>query len=112
MRPDRSQATSSSRPVMLANIYNRRSDYLAALGELDAYLRLTPDGALSDQVRLVQESLKRKLARSVVIVAAARVRESREPAPHMGRVSSVQTSQAGELFPIQALTNHFPTSSH
>ena len=55
--------------LLLAKIYNRRSDYLAALGELDAYLRLTPDEALSDQVRLVQESLKQKLASSVVIVA-------------------------------------------
>ncbi len=60
--------------LLLANIYNRRSDYSAVLVELDAYLRLTPDGALSDQVRLVQESLKRKLATSVVIVAAARAK--------------------------------------
>lgn len=56
--------------LLLAHIYDRRSDYSAALAELDAYLSLTPDGALRDQARLVEESLKRKLARSVVIVAA------------------------------------------
>lgn len=56
---------------LLANISNRRSKYLAELGELDAYLRLTSDGALSDQVRLIEESLEGKLGRSVVIVAAA-----------------------------------------
>jgi hypothetical protein len=44
---------------------------LAELGELDAYLRLTSDGALSDRVRLIEESLEGKLGRSVVIVAAA-----------------------------------------
>jgi tetratricopeptide (TPR) repeat protein len=60
--------------LLLAHIYNRRSDYSAVLVELDAYLRLTPDGALSDQERLVKESLKRKLATSVVIVAAARAK--------------------------------------
>jgi tetratricopeptide (TPR) repeat protein len=60
--------------LLLANIYNNRSDYSAVLVELDAYLRLTPDGALSDQVRLVQESLKRKLARSVTMVAATRAK--------------------------------------
>src|SRR5215472_14341391 len=36
---------------------------------------------------------------------AARVRESREPAPRMGRVSFVQTARAGRLFPIGLLTN-------
>jgi len=58
--------------ILLANIYNRRSDYFAALGELDAYLRLMPHGALSDQVRGVEKFLKRKLASSIVIVEAAR----------------------------------------
>jgi tetratricopeptide (TPR) repeat protein len=60
--------------LLLANIYNRRSDYLAALGELDAYLRLMPHGALSDQVRGAEEFLKRKLASSIVIVEAARTK--------------------------------------
>ncbi len=60
--------------LLLANIYNIRTDYSAVLVELDAYLRLTPDGALSDQVRLVQESLKRKLAGSMIIVAATRAK--------------------------------------
>jgi len=60
--------------LQLAHIYNRRSDYSAVLVELDAYLRLKPAGALSDHVSLFQESLTRKLARSVVIVAASRAK--------------------------------------
>lgn len=57
--------------LLLADIYDRRTDYSAVLAELDVYLRLVPHGELSDQVRSVRQSLKRKLARSVVIVAAA-----------------------------------------
>lgn len=60
--------------LLLANIYNRRSDYSEVVAELDAFLRLAPDGPLSDQVREVQESAKRKLAHSVVIIAAARAK--------------------------------------
>jgi tetratricopeptide (TPR) repeat protein len=60
--------------LLLANIYNRRSDYSEVVAELDAFLRLEPDGPLSDQVREVQESAKRKLAHSVVIIAAARAK--------------------------------------
>jgi tetratricopeptide (TPR) repeat protein len=47
--------------LLLAKIYDRRSDYSAVSAELEAYLRLAPVGALSDQVRQVQESLKRQL---------------------------------------------------
>src|SRR5438876_3969645 len=43
---------------------------------------------------------------------AARARESRGPAPHMGRVSFVQTIQDRQLFPVRPLTNHFAYSSH
>src|SRR5207253_4964520 len=39
-------------------------------------------------------------------------RESRGPAPHMGRVSFVQTIQDRQLFPVRPLTNHFAYSSH
>ena len=60
--------------LLLATIYTRRSEYSAVLVELDAYLKLTPDGALSDEVRLVEESLRRKLARPVVIVEAAQAK--------------------------------------
>jgi tetratricopeptide (TPR) repeat protein len=56
--------------LVLASIYKRRGDDSAVLAEVDAYLRLTSDGALRDQARLIEESLKRKLARSVVIVVA------------------------------------------
>jgi hypothetical protein len=45
------------------------------------------------------------------------VRESREPAPRMGRVSFVQTAKGRELFPVLiwqflALTNPLADSSH
>jgi tetratricopeptide (TPR) repeat protein len=55
--------------LLLANIFIRRGDYSTALVELDAYLRLNPDGPLSDQVCVARESLERKVARSLVIVA-------------------------------------------
>ena len=58
--------------LLLAHIYNRRGDSSAVLSELDTYLRLTPDGPLSDQVRVVQESLRRKVAVPVVIAGAGR----------------------------------------
>jgi tetratricopeptide (TPR) repeat protein len=57
--------------LLLANIYNRRDDCSAMLVELDAYLRFEPDGPLSDQVREAEESIRRKLAESVVIIQAA-----------------------------------------
>ena len=43
---------------------------------------------------------------------AARVRESREPAPHMGRVSHVQTEWVHQIFPISLLTNLLLDWSH
>jgi tetratricopeptide (TPR) repeat protein len=58
--------------LLLANIYNRRSDYSAVLSELDVYLRLEPDGPMSDQVRLVQGLVKQKLIKSAFFVEAAR----------------------------------------
>jgi len=58
--------------LLLSDIYNRRSDYSAALSELDAYLELKPYGALSGQVREVKKSLEQRLAKSTVIVEAAR----------------------------------------
>jgi tetratricopeptide (TPR) repeat protein len=64
----------ASTHLLLANIYSRRSHYLAALEELDAYLRLTPDESLSGQARPFQESLKRKLAGSRVIIEAAQAK--------------------------------------
>jgi hypothetical protein len=58
--------------LLLANIYNRRSDYSAVLFELDVYLRLEPDGPMSDQVRLVQGLVKQKRIKSAFFVEAAR----------------------------------------
>jgi tetratricopeptide (TPR) repeat protein len=58
--------------LLLAHIYNRRGDASTVLSEVDAYLRLTPDGPLSDQMRVVQESLRRKVAMPVVIAGAGR----------------------------------------
>jgi tetratricopeptide (TPR) repeat protein len=60
--------------LLLANIYIRRSDYSEELVELDAYLRLKPDGPLSGQAREAQEYAKRKLAGSVVIIEAAQAK--------------------------------------
>jgi hypothetical protein len=45
---------------------------------------------------------------SMSLGRAARVRESREPAPHMGRVSSVQTAPYPRLFPV--FFAHLPLS--
>jgi tetratricopeptide (TPR) repeat protein len=56
--------------LLLAHIYNRRGDSSAVLSEVDTYLRLTPDGPLSDQMRVVQEFLRRKVAMPVVIAGA------------------------------------------
>jgi tetratricopeptide (TPR) repeat protein len=60
--------------LLLAQIYIRRSDYSEELVELDAYLRLEPEGPLSDQARVAQEYAKRKLAGSVVIIEAAQAK--------------------------------------
>jgi tetratricopeptide (TPR) repeat protein len=60
--------------LLLARIYARRSDYSAVLSELDAYLILTPDGAVSDQIRRFEESHKGQLASSIVIVPASPAR--------------------------------------
>jgi tetratricopeptide (TPR) repeat protein len=58
--------------LLLSDIYNRRSDYSAALSELDAYLKLKPYGALSGQVREIKKSLEQRLAKSAVIIEATR----------------------------------------
>ena len=60
--------------LLLADIYNCRSDFSAALVELDACLRLAPDGALTDQARRFREFLKDKIARSTLILEAARTK--------------------------------------
>jgi len=60
--------------LLLANIYNRRDDCSAMLVELDAYLRLEPDGPLSDQVHKAKESARRKLAESVITIEAAQAK--------------------------------------
>jgi tetratricopeptide (TPR) repeat protein len=53
--------TISEAHLLLAKIYASQSNLSAVLVELDAYLRLTPDGEESDQIRRVVESLRRKL---------------------------------------------------
>jgi tetratricopeptide (TPR) repeat protein len=60
--------------LLLSDIYNHRSDYSAALSELDAYLKLKPDGALSEQARGIERSLKQRLANSAVVVEAERTK--------------------------------------
>jgi tetratricopeptide (TPR) repeat protein len=53
--------------LLLAHIHIRRSDYSTGLVELDAYLRLEPDGPLSEQIRRFQGSLRGQVTGSVVI---------------------------------------------
>jgi cytochrome c-type biogenesis protein CcmH/NrfG len=60
--------------LLLSDIYNRRSDYSAALSELDAYLKLTPDGAPRGQVRGGKKPIEQRLAKSTVTVEAARTK--------------------------------------
>jgi hypothetical protein len=60
--------------LLLADIYNHRNDYSAALSEIDTYLKLKPDGALSEQVRGIERSLKQRLANSKVVVEAERTK--------------------------------------
>jgi tetratricopeptide (TPR) repeat protein len=67
-------ATLAPAHLLLANIYSSRRDYSAALSELDAYLKLKPYGALSDQIRGIEKSLKQALANSTVIIEAARTK--------------------------------------
>jgi len=55
--------------LMLANIYIRRSDYVPAVRELEAYLQLQPAGAMSEQARGTEASLKRKLTNSILSAA-------------------------------------------
>jgi tetratricopeptide (TPR) repeat protein len=50
--------TISEAHLLLAKIYASQSNLSAVLVELDVYLRLTPDGRESDQIRQVEESLK------------------------------------------------------
>jgi hypothetical protein len=45
---------------------------------------------------------------TLVFGRAARVREYREPAPRMGRVSLVQTTTSRQIFPASVLTNPLP----
>ena len=60
--------------LLQANIYIRPSDYSEELVELDAYLRLEPDGPLSGQARKARKYAKRKAAGSVVIIEAAQAK--------------------------------------
>ena len=68
------EPTLAAAHLLLSDIYNHRNDYSAALSELDAYLELKPDGALSEQVRGIEKSLKQRLANSTVVVEAARTK--------------------------------------
>lgn len=48
--------------LLLANIYIRKRDYPALLENLEAYLRLEPDGPSSDQARQTRENIQKILA--------------------------------------------------
>ncbi len=47
--------------LLLAKVYDRRGDYSAELAELDAYLKLEPNGAAPEKVQLYRESIVKKL---------------------------------------------------
>jgi tetratricopeptide (TPR) repeat protein len=47
--------------LLLAKVYDHRSDYSAELAELDAYLRLEPNGAAREKVQLHRESIVKRL---------------------------------------------------
>ena len=61
-------------------------------------------------VRTIRATLRSLLPAN--FLGGRRGRESREPAPHMGRVSFVQTNLDRQLFPLGPLTNHLACSSH
>lgn len=49
--------------ILLANIHIRKHDYKEAVSELDNYLRLKPDGAVSEQARKVRAATQRVMTR-------------------------------------------------
>jgi len=46
----------------------------AVLGELDAYLKLKPYGAPSEEIRAIEKSIKERLANSTITIEAARTK--------------------------------------
>jgi len=48
--------------LLLANIHIRKHNYVALLQDLDSYLKLEPDGPMSDQARQTREKIQRSLA--------------------------------------------------
>ncbi len=48
--------------LLLANIHIRKRNYIALLQDLDSYLKLEPDGPMSDQARQTREKIQRALA--------------------------------------------------
>jgi tetratricopeptide (TPR) repeat protein len=50
--------------LVRSDLHGRRGDYRAQLHDLDAYLKLKPNGPASDRVRQAQEAVQRILAKS------------------------------------------------
>lgn len=50
--------------LVLANIHIHRHDYAALVGDLDIYLKLDPDGPMSQQARETREKVKAFLAKA------------------------------------------------
>jgi Tfp pilus assembly protein PilF len=57
--------------LLLANIHIRKHDYPAVMEDLDAYLKLEPNGASSQQARETREKIKAYLAKAQNVPAAA-----------------------------------------
>ena len=56
--------------ILLANIHIRERDYKDAVSELDNYLRLKPDGAVSEQARKVRAATQRVMTRFAEMYSA------------------------------------------
>ncbi len=59
--------------LILANIHMRRKDTLALIGDLDEYLRLEPEGSLSQSAREMRANLQRAQAPALRTPTAAAV---------------------------------------
>ncbi len=57
--------------LVLANIHIRKRDYPALLQDLDSYLKLEPNGPMSDKARQMRESVQRALANAQSAPSAA-----------------------------------------
>jgi tetratricopeptide (TPR) repeat protein len=60
--------------LLLADVHPLRKENAALLSDLDAYLRLAPNGSMSDRVRQVREALRHALTTPEEASASARIK--------------------------------------